>query len=152
MSFGYLKQYRTAERTARLTLASLPGVGAEHPTLIVKFAGRGNDAFVNARAKAAFVHGVQASSASRVNDEILASILAETVIVGWESMPEDDPDHAGCIRSTPFSTSACLEFLLALAVDRPTTYEWILSQVTDEKVFLIGIAPPKVHAEDLGKE
>jgi hypothetical protein len=44
-------------------------------------------------------------------------------------------------------------FLLALAEDRPTTYEWILSQVTDEKVFLaIGRQPPKVHAEDLGKE
>jgi hypothetical protein len=146
MTFAFMKQYRTAEKTARLTLASLPGVGADHPTLIVKFAGRGNDAFVNARAKTAFVSGMQEAIAVKVNGELWARILADTVIIGWEAIPEDDPEHPGCMRAMEYSASACMAFLLALLEDRPTTFEWILNQVPNEALFLATVKPPPIYA------
>jgi hypothetical protein len=152
MDFSYLAQYRAADKTARVTLYSLPAVDGKHPTLVAKFAGPGNDAYINARAKAAWASGLQPSTVRKVNEEIEARLLADAVFTGWEDVYAADEAHPGCVKPAEFSPDACFAYLMAIAEHKNTTFYYLLEQVRTESTFLVGVAAPKVHAEDLGKE
>jgi hypothetical protein len=151
MSFGFLKKYRAVDQTIPFTFDTLPAVNGKHPTLQCRYAGPGNDAFENARAKASWLSGgVSPKTTRKVNHEIMARILAETVVAGWEHVYEDDgPEY---VKPVAFSVEKAVEFLVAIAEDKTESFEWFLSYVTRESPFVASIESPKVRAEDLGKE
>jgi hypothetical protein len=151
MDFSYLAQYRAAGKTVRITLYSLPAVDGKHPTLVAKFAGPGNDAYINARAQAAWASGLQPATVRKVNEEIEARILADTVFTGWEDVYAADEAHPGCVKLADFSAAACFAYLMAIIEHKGTTFYYLLDQVRTESTFLADVAAPKVHAENLGK-
>lgn len=134
-----------AERTMRIPL-DLPRFGDGVPALICKFAGDGNDAYINAEFKAVRTLAGSSDSATRdrLERELEAAIYAEHVVVGWEHIYEDGPD--GGVQLAAFSVVACKEFLVALAEDAPDQFKRIrMARLPSNFRDLV------VSAEDLGK-
>lgn len=91
-----------------------------YPVFSVKFAGRGNPAFLSRLAVMQEEMRVHASGPSTdaketANLENWARILAATVIVGWENVC--GPDGA----QLPFDVEQCESVLLELATEQPET-------------------------------
>jgi hypothetical protein len=152
MDFGYLEKYSAAGKTTTITLVELPEIDGKHPSLTIRYAGPGNDACQNAIGKAAWSSGLNPVTNRLVNEEIKARIYADTVLVGWENVYAGDPDHPGCVRAIPFSLDAAFNYLLAVAKHKPFAWMRILEMANNDQAFVDGVEPPKVHAEDLGKE
>ncbi|HSN27490.1 MAG TPA: hypothetical protein VLT45_14445 [Kofleriaceae bacterium] len=112
------------------------------PALIVRYAGHGNDAYVNGMYKRPPVPGAASAERDKLDRELDAPILAETVVVGWEHIYEDGSD-----TPAPFETAKVTELLLAIARSRPALFIAIRTIARTEAFF----REPAVASEDLGK-
>lgn len=118
MSFGNLiKHLRvSAARTARFELNAFESGDGKAPTLILRHAGEGNSAYINAVLRS--VNGERSGKAGgkvtaqliREQREELIPLFAHHVITGWEFVYEDDGKPAEC-------TPAKVEELLRLMCD-----------------------------------
>jgi hypothetical protein len=152
MDFGYLEKYSAAGKTTTITLTELPQIEGKHPSITIRYAGPGNDAYLNAVGKASWSSGMNPATNRLVNEEIKARIFADTVVTGWADVYAGDPDHPGCVRPIPYSVEAAFNYLLAIAKHKPMAWLRILNAAASDDSFVEDVAPPKVHAEDLGKE
>ncbi|MBA3421651.1 MAG: hypothetical protein H0U12_07130 [Thermoleophilaceae bacterium] len=150
MAFTRLLQSRRVNLGAAMPFVlDLPAFGDRAPTLLVRFAGEGNDGYMNESFKAARTLGAGQVTAQRLRTdrELDVPIYAEHVLTGWESVYEDDPEHDGKVRPAVFDLAKAQAFLLELAREVPHEFNRMRNFAQSPSNFRTSIA----SAEDLGK-
>lgn len=138
--------------TVKYALDSITLGGDETPVLELRFAGKGNGAYMSALLKQA--NERRRVAAGKLTERKLdaaraleAEIFARTVLAGWEHVYEDETPGMPC----PFSQAKAEELLLALAEHRPESFDALTGFAKDPDNFPQGAIDSQAGLE-LGKK
>lgn len=142
MSFDGLFDHLEAHGTARFTLTGVKVRSEKDLVLIVKHAGHGNTAWLNAKRKLDAALKARAGAASDEEAiELIAPVFARTVVTGWENANGADGKQ---LQPTKENVTECL---LAIGRKAPD----LVSQLVDYAATAANFRDaPEVSAEQLG--
>jgi len=144
MAFGFAR-YDLTQITRRLELLEVSPDPKKPITLIVRGAGEGNRAWTSAVFRRPTEPQAERSSPwhDEAGRERIAEIFAESIIVGWENVFDDQAPT----EPVPFSVEAVQGFLVELITHAPDVWR----RCVFDPVFNKGLFRPSVDPVDLGK-